>query len=112
MTGAFDRLFGNTPYDLNRDGKIDAGEEAYINELLFSDDVVEEIDEEEELRDEIEFMDPDERREAIDGKELAPEQINRKAGIIIGLEHGKSYKIGYYVGTKYYEKHNRRLQGL
>ena len=41
---------------------------------------------------------------SIDGKELAPEQINRKAGILVGLEQGKSYKIGYYVGTKFYEK--------
>ena len=41
---------------------------------------------------------------SIDGKELAPEQINKKAGIIIGLEQGKTYKIGYYVGTKFYEK--------
>ena len=41
---------------------------------------------------------------SIDGKELASEQINKKAGIIIGLEQGKTYKIGYYVGTKFYEK--------
>ncbi|WP_026658631.1 hypothetical protein [Butyrivibrio sp. AC2005] len=41
---------------------------------------------------------------SIDGKEISPEQINKKAGIIMGLEQGKSYKIGYYVGTKYYEK--------
>ncbi len=41
---------------------------------------------------------------SIDGKELAPEQINRSSGIILDLEQGKSYKVGYYVGTKYYEK--------
>lgn len=41
---------------------------------------------------------------SIDGKEIAPEQINKKAGVLVGLEQGKSYKIGYYVGTKFYEK--------
>ncbi len=40
----------------------------------------------------------------IDGKDITREQINTKAGIIIGLEQGKTYRIGYYVGTKFYEK--------
>ncbi len=41
---------------------------------------------------------------SIDGKTLSSEQINTKAGVITGLEQGKTYKVGYYVGTKYYEK--------
>ena len=40
----------------------------------------------------------------IDGKPLSLEQINRKAGVITGLEQGKTYKVGYFLGTKYYEK--------
>ncbi len=66
MIGPFDKLFGNTPFDLNHDGKIDAGETAFINETLFSDDTSDDIDDEEELLDEIELLDAEERREAIE----------------------------------------------
>ncbi len=41
---------------------------------------------------------------SIDGKPLSYEQINTKAGIITGLEQGKTYKIGFFLGTKYFEK--------
>ena len=43
------------------------------------------------------------RIESIDGKALSSDQIASEAGIITGLEKDKSYKIGYYVGTKYLE---------
>ncbi len=66
MTGPFDKLFGNTPFDLNHDGKIDASETAFINSTIFSEDEHTEVDEEEELLDELEFMDADERREALE----------------------------------------------
>ncbi len=38
MAGPFDRLFGNTPFDLDRDGKIDPGEAVIIQETLFDED--------------------------------------------------------------------------
>lgn len=41
---------------------------------------------------------------SIDGKQLTRDQINTKAGVIIGLEKQKTYKIGFYIGTRYYEK--------
>ncbi len=41
---------------------------------------------------------------SIDGNTLVSDQINKTAGIIKGLEEQKSYKVGYYVGTKYCEK--------
>ena len=66
MTGPFDSLFGNTVYDLNRDGHIDSNETAFINSTVFAREVAEEVDEEEELMDELEFMDADERREALE----------------------------------------------
>ncbi len=79
MAGPLDRLFGNGPFDLNHDGKIDAGETAYINDVVFennSDIFSESFDEDEELedefdmagldRDELELMDEDERREALE----------------------------------------------
>lgn len=41
---------------------------------------------------------------SIDGKPLNSSQINTKAGVIVGLEKDKTYKIGFYIGTKYFEK--------
>ena len=41
---------------------------------------------------------------SIDGKALAPDHVYEKAGIITGLEKDKEYLVGFYVGTKYYEK--------
>lgn len=41
---------------------------------------------------------------SIDGKALNISQIDLKSGVIIGLEKNKSYKVGFYVGTRYYEK--------
>ncbi len=75
MMGPLDRLFGNGPFDLNHDGKIDAGETAYINDIIFSEEVHDDIDEEEELREEIEFMDPDERRETIEDAGFDPDDF-------------------------------------
>lgn len=76
MTGPFDDMFGNTPFDLNHDGHIDGGEWAFINDTLFSDDSSsstsedDEIDDELEMaglsRDDLEMMDPEERREALE----------------------------------------------
>lgn len=77
MIGPFDGMFGNTPFDLNHDGHIDAGEWSLINNTLFSDDSgssgFDEDDEgEDELemaglfRDDLELMDPDERRGALE----------------------------------------------
>lgn len=80
MTGPFDRLFGNTAFDLNRDGKIDACETAFINDTFYEDthgissgsydddedDVIDELDLAGLDRDELSFMDEDERREALE----------------------------------------------
>ena len=76
MTGPFDDMFGNTPFDLNHDGHIDGGEWAFINDTLFSDDSSsstsedDEIDDELEMaglsRDDLEMMDQEERREALE----------------------------------------------
>ncbi len=77
MTGPFDDMFGNTPFDLDHDGHIDAGEWSLINDTLYSedsdsDDMDDEDEFEDELemsglsRDDLEMMDPDERREALE----------------------------------------------
>ncbi len=75
MTGPFDDLFGNTAFDLNRDGHIDGAEWAFINDTLFtdhdsSDGSDDSYDDDLEFagldRDELEIMDPDERREALE----------------------------------------------
>lgn len=76
MTGPFDDMFGNTPFDLNHDGHIDGGEWAFINDTLFADDSSsstsedDEIDDELEMaglsRDDLEMMDQEERREALE----------------------------------------------
>lgn len=90
MTGPFDRLFGNGPFDLNHDGKIDAAEAAFINDTFFEDnngissgssfDDEDELEDELELagldRDELEFMDPDERREALEDAGLDPDDFD------------------------------------
>lgn len=74
--GPFDRLFGNTPFDLNHDGKIDAGETAFINDTVFSEKTNDDIDEEDELKDEIEFMDAEERRDAIEDAGYDPDDFD------------------------------------
>ncbi len=85
MNGPFDNIFGNTPFDLNRDGHIDAGEWSLINDTLFSDDTSSYSDDEDDESDEfdsdgledelersgldlldLEMMDPEERREALE----------------------------------------------
>ncbi len=76
MFGPFDDMFGNTPFDLNHDGHIDGGEWAFINDTLFSDDSSSSADEDDEFddelemsglsRDDLEMMDPEERREALE----------------------------------------------
>jgi hypothetical protein len=38
MKGPFDDMFGNTPFDLNNDGHIDASEWAFINDTVFKED--------------------------------------------------------------------------
>lgn len=40
---------------------------------------------------------------SIDNKPLDLSQINTKAGVITGLEKNKSYKVGFYIGTRYVE---------
>ncbi len=86
MTGPFDRVFGNSPFDLNRDGKIDAAEAALIYEEFFDEEhgIASGrggYDEEDELeaagldRDELEFMEEDERREALEDAGLAPDDF-------------------------------------
>lgn len=85
MNGPFDNIFGNTPFDLNRDGHIDGGEWAFINDTLFSDDLDTDVDEEDELedeldmagldRDELELMDPEERWDALEDAGLDPDDF-------------------------------------
>lgn len=90
MTGPFDRLFGNTAFDLNRDGKIDACETAFINDTFYEDthgissgssvdeddDILDEIEMAGLDRDELEFMDADERREALEDAGLDPDDFD------------------------------------
>ena len=80
MEGPMDRLFGHSAFDLNRDGKIDGAEWAFINDTFFEnnngissgssidedDDVLDEIELAGLDRDELEFMDEDERRQALE----------------------------------------------
>lgn len=40
----------------------------------------------------------------IDGKPLDTDAIRTSCGVLTGLEKDKTYKIGYYVGTRYFEK--------
>lgn len=75
--GIFDELF-----DFNQDGKLDEFERATRNEILSS--LQEDSDEEEddELdsvglgRDELEWMDEDERREALEDAGLDPDDFD------------------------------------
>ena len=90
MEGPMDRLFGHSAFDLNRDGKIDGAEWAYINDTLFEDknglsfgssvdeddDVIDELDMAGLDRDELEFMDEDERREALEDAGLDPDDFD------------------------------------
>lgn len=90
MTGPFDRLFGNTPFDLNHDGKIDACETAFINDTFYEnhngissgsyDDEDDEVIDELEMagldRDDLEFMDDDERRSALEDAGLDPDDFD------------------------------------
>ncbi|WP_026509238.1 hypothetical protein [Butyrivibrio sp. LC3010] len=55
MTGPFDDMFGNTPFDLNHDDHIDGGEWAFINDTLFSDDSSSSTSEDDEIDDELEM---------------------------------------------------------
>ncbi len=75
MTGPLDRLFANGPFDLNHDGKIDSGEEAFINSTIFAQEEHEAYDEEADLLDDIEFMDADEAREAIEDAGYDPDDF-------------------------------------
>ncbi len=38
MTGPMDKLFGHTAFDFNDDGKIDAAEWAFIDEVIINDE--------------------------------------------------------------------------
>ena len=40
----------------------------------------------------------------INDKSIQKEDIDMQSGTIIGLEQGKTYKVGYYVGSEYHEK--------
>ena len=91
MTGPYDRLFGNTAFDLNGDGHIDSNETAFINDTFYEDnngissrgrsfaddeDEIDEIDLAGLDRDELEFMDEDERREALEDAGLDPDDFD------------------------------------
>ena len=89
MTGPMDRLFGHSAFDLNRDGKISGAEWAFINDTLFEDnngitsgsnddedDVVDELDIYGLDRDDLELMDEDERREALEDAGLDPDDFD------------------------------------
>ena len=90
MEGPMDRLFGHSTFDLNRDGKIDGAEWAFINDTFFEDnngistgssvdeddDVLDEIEMAGLDRDELEFMDADERREALEDAGLDPDDFD------------------------------------
>ena len=80
MEGPMDRLFGHSAFDLNRDGKIDGAEWAFINDTFFEDNngistgsSIEEVD---DVLDELEFMDEDERREALEDAGLDPDDFD------------------------------------
>lgn len=81
MTGPMDRLFGHSAFDLNSDGKISGAEWAFINDTFFEDnngissgsiddeedeDVIDELEMAGLDRDELEFMDEDERRQTLE----------------------------------------------
>ena len=37
MMGPYDSIFGDSPFDLDHDGHIDAGEASFIEDTVFSD---------------------------------------------------------------------------
>ncbi len=75
MNGPFDRLFGHSAFDIDNDGEIDGGEFALMHDLIFSEDQDEE-DELDDLRDDIELMDPDEQLEAIEEAGFDPDDFD------------------------------------
>ena len=93
MEGPMDRLFGYSAFDLNRDGKIDGAEWAFINDTFFEDNngistgsrrveddeddvVLDELEMAGLDRDELDYMDEDERREAIEDAGLDPDDFD------------------------------------
>ena len=88
MEGPLDRLFGHSAFDLGRDGKMSGAEWAFIHDVVFGgdngiasdssdvdDDIVDELDMAGLDRDELEFMDEDERREALEDAGLDPDDF-------------------------------------
>ena len=88
MTGPLDRLFGHSAFDFNHDGKIDAAEWAFINETIFNDEDTlsdyDDSDDELEMagldRDELEYMDEDERREVLEDSGFDPDDFDDEFG--------------------------------
>ncbi len=87
MMGPFDSVFGDSAFDLDRDGHIDAGEWSLINDTLFTDQSSsDDFDDDDELEDELEFsgisrdefemMDDDERRSALEDAGLDPDDFD------------------------------------
>ena len=83
MRGPMDRLFGHSAFDFNHDGKINAAEWAFINETIFNEEDTssdyDDLDDDIEMagldRDELEYMDADERRSAIEDAGLDPDDF-------------------------------------
>ncbi len=87
MQGPFDKMFGHSAFDFNHDGKIDAAEWAFLDDTIFNEDSADSSDDfyedelEDELesaglsREELEFMDEDERREALEDAGLDPDDF-------------------------------------
>ncbi len=80
-----DGRFYDSAFDLDRDGKLDAAEYCFMDEVLFGSDDEDEDEEdfdEDELeaagldRDELEWMDEDERREALEDAGLDPDDFD------------------------------------
>lgn len=44
VQGPFDKLYGNTVFDLNHDGKIDAAETAFLYDTILSDVILDSND--------------------------------------------------------------------
>ncbi len=85
MEGPMDKMFGHSAFDLNNDGKISGAEWAFIDEVLFNEDKNYDCMEDDELdelesagldRDELEFMDDDERRQALEDAGLDPDDYD------------------------------------
>ena len=79
-----DGRFYDSAFDLNRDGRLDAAEMCFMDKVIFGNDEEEEdIDyETDELedagldRDELEWMDADERREVLEDAGLDPDDFD------------------------------------